>query len=401
MSLAMAARQVDVAEKAAHQDHCEPQDKWKLFRLICEARLLIGVSDRSLAVLNALLTFYPHEELSDEQGMIVFPSNKQLSVRSYGMAPATLRRHLAALVQHGLIIRHDSPNGKRYQRKGAYGQEDVTYGFSLQPLLARATEFCNMAHHIRAEKAALRTAREQLTLVRRDIAKMIEMALEEGLPAGEGGCWSNLHERFRALVVTIPRKADLFELKPLLRAFEDLRELVNKSLESHLNSQDISANESQTERHYHNSNPNIFFESEPASKQEVEAKLEVKSVPSPQKARSYPLGMVLQACPQISAYSAGGQIRHWVDLIQTTQTIQAMLGISPHAFEAAREVMGQEQLAIVIACMLERSEKIISPGGYLRSLTQKALENDFSGGPMLMALMRNSLKKEQNSVGVA
>jgi replication initiation protein RepC len=401
MTLAMAARQIDVAEKAANQDHSEPLDKWDLFRLICEARILVGVSDRSLTVLNALLTFYPGKELVEDQGMIVFPSNKQLSLRSNGMASATLRRHLAALIKQGLIIRHDSPNGKRYQRKGSYGQEDATFGFSLQPLLARASEFANMANHIRAEKVALKAIREQLTLVRRDIGKMIEMALEEGLELGQGASWSELHDQFRDLVVRIPRKADILELKPLLKEFEALRDLVNKSLENHLNSEQSSANESQSERHYHNSKPNIYFESEPASKKEVEGKSEVNQDRMKPKVRSYPLGMVLQACPQVSIYSTGGQIRHWVDLIQTTDTIRTMFGISPHAYEAAIEAMGQEQVAIVIACMLERSDKIASPGGYLRVLTKKALDHDFSVGPMLMALMRTNLEHQKNGVGVA
>jgi DNA-binding transcriptional ArsR family regulator len=34
------------------------------------------------------------------------------------MAPTTLRRHFATLVDAGLIIRNDGPNGKRYARKG-------------------------------------------------------------------------------------------------------------------------------------------------------------------------------------------------------------------------------------------------------------------------------------------
>lgn len=95
----------------------EAVDKWKLYRSVCEARPLLGVTDRSLAVLNALLSFYPKNELSSEAGLVVFPSNTQLSLRAHGMAEQTLRRHLSALVEAGLIIRKDSPNGKRYARK--------------------------------------------------------------------------------------------------------------------------------------------------------------------------------------------------------------------------------------------------------------------------------------------
>ncbi|MGO6891832.1 plasmid replication protein RepC, partial [Rhizobium johnstonii] len=89
------------------------RSKWKLFRAICEARPALGVTDRALTVLDALLTFYPDDEISEEKGLIVFPSNAQLSLRARGMTSATLRRHLAVLVEAGLILRKDSPNGKR------------------------------------------------------------------------------------------------------------------------------------------------------------------------------------------------------------------------------------------------------------------------------------------------
>ncbi len=47
-------------------------DKWKVFRDVCEARLLIGIPDRALTVLDALLSFYPQSELSEETGLVVF-----------------------------------------------------------------------------------------------------------------------------------------------------------------------------------------------------------------------------------------------------------------------------------------------------------------------------------------
>ena len=88
MTLGMLATQLDASE-------IEPNktvDKWKLFRALCEARGPIGVSDRALAVLNALLSFYPKNEISEENGTVVFPSNVQLSIRTHGMAGTTLRR---------------------------------------------------------------------------------------------------------------------------------------------------------------------------------------------------------------------------------------------------------------------------------------------------------------------
>ena len=95
-------------------------DKWSVFRNLCAAKDRLGLSERPLAVLNALISFHPEAILTGPQ-LTVFPSNAQLSLRAHGMAPATLRRHLTTLVDAGLIIRRDSPNGKRYARKGRDG----------------------------------------------------------------------------------------------------------------------------------------------------------------------------------------------------------------------------------------------------------------------------------------
>ncbi len=71
------------------------------------------------------------------------------------------------------------------------------------------------------------------------------------------------------------------------------------------------------------------------------------------------------------------------------------LGITPSAWEGAQTVLGEESAAIVIAAILQRGSAITSAGGYLRELTRKAQANEFSIGPMLMALIgvRNREKK--------
>jgi replication initiation protein RepC len=93
-------------------------DKWKLFDALKRSKDLLGISDRALTVLNALLTFHRSDELSGEDPIIVFPSNKSLALRAHGMSETTLRTYLSSLVSLGLIIRHDSPNGKAMPGKG-------------------------------------------------------------------------------------------------------------------------------------------------------------------------------------------------------------------------------------------------------------------------------------------
>ena len=107
MTLALVKRQIQTSESKTGRT----VDKWRVFRDAGDARTMLGLQDRALTVLNALLSFYPASELSEEKGLIVFPSNAQLSVRANGIAGTTLRKSLAALVDAGLIIRKDCQNG--------------------------------------------------------------------------------------------------------------------------------------------------------------------------------------------------------------------------------------------------------------------------------------------------
>src|SRR5271154_3945731 len=322
-------------EKAVH--------KWQVFRAICTAKIRVGVSERALAVLDALLSFHPETTLSGD-GLIVFPSNQQLALRAHGMAPATLRRHLAALVDCGLVIRRDSPNGKRFARKGEGGAIETAFGFDLGPLVARADEFEVWAEEVRAEGRALRLGRERVTLCRRDIAKMIATGVEEGVPVrlrGQGPSdWSEIHGLYRGVLDRIPRTASRIELEPVAEELTTLADEILSLLETHVKSSDSSANESQTERHIQNSNPNNLTDLEPGFRESQGAKPESQPEPSRPPPQAYPLAMVLQACPDIVDYAKGG-ISNWRDLQATAAGGRSMLGVRPSAGQEAQPVMGE------------------------------------------------------------
>ncbi|MGO8088780.1 plasmid replication protein RepC [Rhizobium leguminosarum] len=390
------------------------RSKWKLFRAICEARPALGVTDRALTVLDALLTFYPDDEISEEKGLIVFPSNAQLSLRARGMTPATLRRHLAVLVEAGLILRKDSPNGKRYARRDRAGAIGEAFGFSVAPLLARAVEIETLAAQAVADRELLRVTRERLTVCRRDISKLIAAALEEGV----SGDWEGISAMFRTLLARIPRVATAEDLAPRLGEMGLLRAEIVNMLERRIKTKKIDANESQIEHHKQNSNPDCIYELEPSFEPKQGEKAAADNGPNagpsderrlkPQKPsggmsnraggaadpgagpclKSFPLGLVLQACPSILDYGPGGSIGNWRDLLSAAVVVRSMLGVSPSAYEEACSGMGPENAATVIACILERGGHINSPGGYLRDLTRRTERGEFAIGPMLMALVR-------------
>lgn len=358
-------------------------DKWQLHRWLCEAKTLFGLNDRSLAVLSALLSFYPETELNAQSSLIVFPSNKQLALRAHGMADATLRRHLAALVDAGFILRQDSPNGKRYARRAKGGDVQIAFGFSLAPLLARAPELETAAEQVRAGKTALREMREQLTLLRRDITKLVEFAAEEQL----AGNWQDIRHRFRLIVDSIPRRAEQEELAALVESLQSIRAEIDKALKIHENVQNLRGNESQNERQQIESNPDSHFEK--ATAEFIDQRVnEITSAPTEP---TVSLDMVLRSCPEITAYAVSS-IRHWHDLANTAEKVRSFLGIDGKLYDLAKKVLGPHNASIVIAYILQRYEQIQSAGGYLRILTEKAANGSFSIRPMLMAALNGQVR---------
>ena len=369
--------------------------KWKVFHTIREARDLIGATDRSLAILNALLSFHPGTELAGDGELIVWPSNEQLMARANGMPATTLRRHLAVLVECGLIIRRDSPNGKRFARKGRGGQVEQAYGFDLAPIVARAEEFEELAGAVRAEKNAFRLAKERLTLLRRDVVKLIETGIEENVP----GNWGRVQQTYQAIVGRLPRSAPRQLIEDICCDLHGLYTEILEVLESFAKTQNPDANESHSGRHIQNSNPDSISESEGGSRKENEAggsaaeNDNLRSLPK----RELPLGIVLDACPDVKDLVQGGEIRHWRDFLAAAEVARPLLGVSPSAWREACEAMGEVQAAITLAAILQRSDQINSAGGYLRSLTDKAREGKFSTWPMVMALLRAKLDASRSS----
>jgi replication initiation protein RepC len=412
MTLAMLMAQ----RRAEHGKSIRSVDKWKIYRALCEAKPLLGVTDRALAVLNALLSFYPKNELSDDANLVVFPSNAQLSLRAHGMAEQTIRRHLAVLIAAGLLVRRDSPNGKRYARRSRAGDLNEAYGFSLAPLLARAEEIEHLAAQVAAERLHIQSLRERISLHRRDIAKLIETALAE---AAEGP-WETVYVAFRALIDGLSRSPTTMELEALLDKLSRLHDQIINQLETHIKAKNLSGNPYQNERHIQNSDSESFIESETGAKRreiplndaefpratstipETVASLETTGLTPPAahsfgtgarkeasaELKSFPLDLILRACPDITAYGPAGTINNWRDLLAASIIVKSTLDISPGAYQEACRTMGTENAATVIACILQRAPHINSAGGYLRDLTRRTEKGEFAIGPMLMSLLR-------------
>ncbi|WFS25458.1 plasmid replication protein RepC [Rhizobium rhododendri] len=367
-------------------------NKWKVFRDIAAGKSLLGLQSSSLTVLNALLSFHPDAELRQDGALVVFPSNVQLALRAHQMSDATIRRHIAALVQKGLIIRKDSANGKRYARKDRSGAIESAFGFDLSPLLARADEFLCLAEEVAAKRDALRKAKADLTICRRNVRKILTAAIEEGAE----GNWYEMENTYLGIVRRMSRSPTITEIEASLAKMEMLEaDLINR-LHLLVNPGKMNGNDSQNDRHIQNSDPDSTIEFEPPMKQTAQRRA-IGSESTPRDARAmYPLETILRACPLISDYGPGGTINNWRELMNAAVVVKSMLGVSPSAYRDACELMGPENAAATISCILQRTNFITSAGGYLRSLTGRAREGRFSLGPMIMALLKSSIGEEHS-----
>lgn len=348
-------------------------DKWAVFAALRTARSRYGVTDRDLTVLNALLGFLPGRELAEGAQLVVHPSNASLSERAHGMAESTLRRHLAALVAAGLIRRQDSPNGKRYARRGRGGQVELAFGFDLAPLLRRAAEFARAEAEVTEAAEALRRQREQLVLLLRDIAGLIAHARAEGVSAD----LDQPEAQLAALRPLLRRKPDPEGLSRGLAQAAALRAGLLRLLDVDPAISNGSA--ARNERHHQNTESDLI-ESEQCDEPVTQP---------PAATPGLPLPLVLKACPDIEPYARNG-LRTWPDLVAAAIRVAGMMGISPSAWQQAASSMGPETAAITVSAMLQRFTRISNPGGYLRSLARRAIEGAFSPGPMVMALLRPS-----------
>lgn len=364
-------------------------DKWALLNDLRVARADFGLSDRNLVVLHALLGLLPGKDLADGPTLILHPSNATLSDRAHGMPESTLRRHLAALVASGLVARHDSPNGKRYALRDHAGAVVEAFGFDLRPLLSRAAEIAAQAEAQRAADLTLRRRRTHLVIRLRDAGKLCAYAAEQGLVVAE------CETRLAALSRGLRRKMALPQIEACLDAAGEILSRLTALVSTE--TQEMSGNVSQSERHYSESNTDSF-DSEPCLETGRAATGLPDDPPSgpaqavETKTPAIPLVLVLKACPDLSLY-APDPIRTWRDLVNTAHALRPMIGISPSAWDEAVHLMGAENAALALSGILQRLADIRNPGGYLRALSQKAAEGRFSPGPMLMALLNTTGQK--------
>jgi replication initiation protein RepC len=336
------------ASPSTSRDDSELLDKWKLLAALTDAADDFGLNHRNISVLRALMGFYPDRSIGTARHCaIVFPANRTLSARLGGMPESTLRRHIAVLVEAGIVSRHDSANRKRFAR-GRGRDTSVAFGFDLSPLARLATRIIARAEQAAETRAHLQALRAQLG------------ALRQSLIAQDGDTQVT-QNAFRIL----RRKPDAATLTPAIAQLTAL-----------LNADEMSVSDSQNERHIQGDSK-IFTEA-PVSK-----KIQ-------QEDDGTSLDAIVETCTEYQALFPEAA-HNWPSLSRVAYALAPMMGIERPVYAEAIDVMGPRRAIAVVLLMLEGLATIGNPGGYFRTLTQQC-----RAGEMNISVLAQRLTPKSN-----
>jgi len=115
---------------------------------------------------------------------IVWPS-AAIQQQEMGLGPSQVKNLNRHLVELGLVLMKDSPNGKRYGRRGPQGRIIEAYGFDLTPIASRFAEFQAVAQAGREERARVQALRRRATIARNGIRQLVGTAVEQRITSDE------------------------------------------------------------------------------------------------------------------------------------------------------------------------------------------------------------------------
>jgi len=310
--------------------------------------------------------------------------------------------------------RADSPNGKRWGRRDARGVITEAYGLDLSPLSARTEEFERLHVEVQQERALCARLRRQITIARRMVHAMLEVALSTPL----SGPWAQFRQLCDAWLAKKPRRS---EGSDALRWFLDGLEAIRARIEGAYleatetviavdnitetreedspESTEMAPRRSNTDPHIQPTNKlqsvtcKATGEESGNARAKMDSSREEEGGHAEEDARkiSFRLDLraVMQACPEFLtwAQNLGGRLKDWGDLHRAAGHLGRMIGITDAAWAATQERLGPLTATAALMLVFDKhcTGEVSTPGGYLRGMIRKAgagelhLERSFHG----------------------
>lgn len=337
-------------------DNVKP-DRVTIMKTLSRAASPLGLGPSVVATVDALLSCLPPKRNHD----VVYASNATLVLRRNGISDRTLRRHLAELVDIGLMIRVDSPNGKRYAKRNPSMGTAMRFGLNLAPLFAAYDKLATLADKHTAEIQRADYLRTKL----RSIIRQMETTDR-----------SKQAEEARRI---LRRQLSVDQLEAWLIDLESLiPPLRSHSVETPLSPEDMSACNGQNVRHQQKS-----------KKENIDREDEAVAPKQPSPNRTLSFEQLTQACPEATSFLPA-ELSSQVDVIAHARRLAPMIGIDRSCYEAAENRLGPVGAALTVWGLMEKQSRIARIGAYFRSITSGKRSQSFDPWNLLDQLVRNS-----------
>ena len=394
-----------LASAARHHD---PQLRYRALNLVKRVRSHLGLSAELIEHLDYLVA-HTNDTAWEAQRPIVY-KDQQTQAYNLGISDRQIRNREKRLMELGFISFEDSANHRRYA-VGGDGRDhpDLAFGINLMPLLGRLEELEALAEAVEAETRAWQQARKIYAAKRRKATALIN----ELAAGGEIEDVSELAERLQNLPYVRP-STHLSAIQRLVLRVDEIIDKAGALLEA-ANPQvsceltvDTSSREEMDFLHIHYTKNLLYREScnPPGDKSErgslrsqvdpeasacAPARDETTGQGVEDRAGSPPVKINPAASstgaehvtPEMVCAAAGPVFRSLVEgdtaslsvvaVIGIADQIRPEIGISPHAWADAREIMGDWAAAL---CVVLAEVRARNPGGYLREMTARARSGD-------------------------
>ena len=344
-------------------DNAKP-DRFTLIESLRRAAPALELGPSVIATVDALLSCLPPKRDHN----LVFASNATLVMRRNGISDRTLRRHLADLVTAGLLVRIDSPNGKRYSKRDPQMGSILRFGLDLSPLFAAFDRIQAIAQEQAFAAQRVDYLRTKLRIVIRSMM-------------GAGKNLAVLAEAERALRRKLTAN-DLEHWLNMLSGASDTENITGFETSSHDNI--VSASNGQNVRHQQKAVKELI------DKENAEA-----PTSAPEPSENITLDDLAEACPEATGFLLENLRSPW-DVVAHAKRLAPMIGIDKACYDAAEARHGPLGTAVTVWGMLEILHSVHKPGAYFRSITSGEHSSTFNPWQLIDRLIRKSQRRDES-----
>jgi replication initiation protein RepC len=397
---------IQVAEAYSFTAEMQPGQALAAFKA---AAPYLGFRPSVVHAIDWLFRFTDPVDWQPSSRPIVWPS-AAMQQQDMGLGASQVKNLNRHLVELGLVVMRDSPNGKRYGRRGPKGRIVEAYGFDLSPIASRFAEFQAVAQAGREERARLLALRRRATIARNGIRQLVETGDEQRITGDE---WEASRDAAASASRGVAGRRNSEEMEmavaTLERAQSAMRHCLEAAFETRRDSQTrdgdnlVDINRKPPENWPHitatnqllnpkdtviardqsriaaapTSHPVRTVEAPPSYgiAQDVDSQKRGKGASRSDSGSLLTItpAELTKLAPRLKPYLRDDSPR-WPEIVEAADWLRDEMGISKSTWGDACLAMGREQAAIAVAIVSAKPPSHFrgSPGAYFHGMASKA-----------------------------